>query len=540
MKYQKITTSFLLCILTLICTAQKSLELTGTPEDSFSYLRWTNDDPNAMFHRYELIKNTASASDTVSIIIERGEVWRQNYLFVHPNYWLDTDPNISYGFSLTAVDQNHLDIMDETVTGVIGPPLGFPTCNWTCESANYAYRVQQYDRLDNKYNYRLEPATNGFNTTLGSPNYYYEWINLDALDISIADFINSSYNQTYYGLYNTDEDVLKYQGILVELPNSGGFQDAQGVQIDPASTWVWGVRKHFGPYVGEDFAFDNRNANKCSDLSGITDIGPLLNWMNTQGWTDSWADEIECLPDPASFEYEGGGNGDDDNGDDWNIDEWLWEMNEWLNDLEENGNGDDGGIILDDSNWEEFVSTFYSFDKGAFNDPLLRYTDIAMESESFRIVKLIRDSSNVIYQGSHLDFVDPQGYPSMPTLNFTPGFYLFSTFSLDHGFRRTFFEVRQNFNSQVYHKDFFEATMYPNPHSGDFYFAEVTTTAKLKGKYEVFDGQGNLHYSYIFNLPKDHSGSHKITPDVTLPNGMLYHKFSFLDGSYETLITIKQ
>lgn len=279
--------------------------------------------------------------------------------------------------------------------------------------------------------------------------------------------------------------------------------------------------------------------SKCSDLSGISDTGPLLWWMNNVGWTDSWDDEIQCLPDPGAGG--GGGGGEDPDDDDWDVDEWLIEMVKWLDELENNGNGDDdGGIIVDGTSWEEFVSTFYSFDKGAFDDPLLRYTEIAMESESFRLVKLIGDSSEVIYEGSHLDFVDSQGYPALPTLNFTPGFYLFSTFTQDHGFKRTFFEVRQNFSSQVYHKDFFEATMYPNPHSENFYFAEVTTSAKLKGKYEVFDGQGNLHYSYVFNLPKDHTGNHRITPDVSLPNGMLYHKFSFLDGSYETLITIKQ
>jgi hypothetical protein len=133
----------------LTVNAQKSLELLGTPDDSFSYLRWTNDDPNAAYHRYEITKNTASSNDTVSAIIERGEVWRQNYLFVHPMHWLDNDPNISYDFALMAVDQNHQDILDEIVMGQIGGPIGQLACSWTCESADYAYTIQQYDRLDN-------------------------------------------------------------------------------------------------------------------------------------------------------------------------------------------------------------------------------------------------------------------------------------------------------------------------------------------------------------------------------------------------------
>ncbi len=542
MKYLKIILSLWLCALGLFCTAQASLQITGTPENSFSYLRWTNDDHNVLFHRYELIKNTVNAIDTVSTIIERGEIWRQNYLFVHPDYWLNNDTNVYFELTLTAVDQNYLDIPDEIVTSQPGGPVGTPSCNWTCVSASYAYTVQQYDRQDNKHNYRVLEATDGYNESTGNPNYYYEWLNLLAYNGQISGFVNSPYNQDYYGITN-DITYNQQEGWLIKLPNtSGGYYDKEGVQIDP-STWVWGVRKHFGPYVGENFNFNNIIADKCSDLSGLSDIGPLLWWMNNGGWTDSWDNEIQCLPDPAADGggSGGGGGGGEDDDVDWDVDDWLLEIVRWLDDLEDNGNGDgNGGIIVDGSNWEEFVSTFYSFDKGGFDDPLFRYTEIAMESESFRVVKFLDDSSEVIYEGSHLDFVDTQGYPALPTLNFTPGFYLFSTFTQDHGFKRTFFEVQQNFSSQVYHKDFFEATMYPNPHSGDFYFVEVTTTAKLKGKYEVFDGQGNLHYSYVFNLPKDHTGNHRINPDVSLPNGMLYHKFSFLDGSYETLVTIKQ
>ena len=119
MKYLKIILSLWLCALGLFCTAQASLQITGTPENSFSYLRWTNDDHNVLFHRYELIKNTVNAIDTVSTIIERGEIWRQNYLFVHPDYWLNNDTNVYFELTLTAVDQNYLDIPDEIVTSLL-------------------------------------------------------------------------------------------------------------------------------------------------------------------------------------------------------------------------------------------------------------------------------------------------------------------------------------------------------------------------------------------------------------------------------------
>lgn len=43
-----------------------------------------------------------------------------------------------------------------------------------------------------------------------------------------------------------------------------------------------------------------------------------------------------------------------------------------------------------------------------------------------------------------------------------------------------------------------------------------------------------------FDVSEGHSGSHRLDGAVTLPNGFLYHKFTFDDGSYKTYTTIKQ
>jgi hypothetical protein len=57
---------------------------------------------------------------------------------------------------------------------------------------------------------------------------------------------------------------------------------------------------------------------------------------------------------------------------------------------------------------------------------------------------------------------------------------------------------------------------------------------------ELFDSQGNVQLVKNFFVPKDHSGNHSINTLNPLPNGFLYHKFTFEDGSYKTYTTLNQ
>jgi hypothetical protein len=145
----------------------------------------------------------------------------------------------------------------------------------------------------------------------------------------------------------------------------------------------------------------------------------------------------------------------------------------------------------------------------------------------------------MVLNGNFETFADSLGAPNIPTISFEPGIYKVTMKRTGFPIIYGVFEVRSRFQAELPHKDFFDATIYPNPNTNPHFFIDVQTTASLYVRYEIFDGNGNNLFRYNIRLPKNHDGTHRISPDPILPNGLLYHRFTFLDGSYETITTIK-
>ena len=355
--------------------------------------------------------------------------------------------------------------------------------------------------------------------------------------------MNNEYWRTWYGINSTTEFDALGNNIIVKIDNTGGYFTSDGTEIPTGDySEVVGVRKFLGPYAQyqtDELEHGPTSDNRCdfhnyelSDQTLIAMMDFLEYHLFNLGTISTF---IECPDNLADYDYVDNNGG---NGDPWTDGNVLL-MKKYRKWLTNTGSADDG-VVVSDTNWEEFVSDFFSFNLPEYADPVLRYSDIAMNSAMFRIIRIGTDSNQVIFSGGGSEFVDSEGYPNIPSINFTPGFYKLTIFTPNIGLYETHFETKSTFSAGLAHKDYFQATIYPNPNTEDFYFADVHTTAKLKGRYEVFDGQGNLHYSYVFNLPDDHDGTHRIQPDVVLPDGFLYHKFTFADGSYETITTVKQ
>lgn len=518
---------------------QKSLELTGTPEDSFGYLIWKNNDANIAYNRFEIQQTIVSSTDTISRVISQGEIWRQNHLFVPMEYYSNQESDTSYQVKLYAVGSDHVDNPDHIEFAQIGG-TGEKDCFWECVSSTYAFRIQQYNTPNAMHNYRLESTT-----PFGSlaPPYYYEWMDpafyVGTFRGNLFDAGNSEWRD-YYGIDAENEYNAMQADQIIKLDNTGSYFTSNGVEIH-GPQFLYGIKKHIGPYAEydpiEDLEYGPTTADHCDFYEVNSDgLGGMIDVMNNELYDLGRINTIiQCLANQADFDYTDNNGG---NGDPWTnlYVELINKYNKWLFDTSPS----DAGIVLEEGVFDEFVSDFYSFSLGDYDDPTTRFAEIALNSSMFRLTKISNDSTELIVSGSGFAFVDAQGYPNIPTINFTPGFYKLSLYTAGVGLNNTYFEVETNFVAGLSHKDFFSATIYPNPNIEEFYFADIQTTAKLKGRYEVFDGQGNLHYSYIFNLPKDHSGTHRISPDVILPIGMLYHKFSFLDGSYETITTLNQ
>ena len=67
----------------------------------------------------------------------------------------------------------------------------------------------------------------------------------------------------------------------------------------------------------------------------------------------------------------------------------------------------------------------------------------------------------------------------------------------------------------------------------------MTSAATLKFNYSIFDESGNRYYSNNMRIGKEEAIDLKISTD-NLPNGYIFHKFTFDDGSVYKVKTIKQ
>ena len=144
---------------------QSHLKIIGTPAENFGYLKWQNDDPNVEYHRYEIKRQIITSSDTTSVTVSRGEIWRDNYLWIPVDYWSKQAADTVYSIHLKAVDASHEDL-DHEIVNAAGPNtgLGQVDCFWECVSSTYAFKIQQYNTPHGTYNYRLESTTFRFSS----------------------------------------------------------------------------------------------------------------------------------------------------------------------------------------------------------------------------------------------------------------------------------------------------------------------------------------------------------------------------------------
>ena len=68
----------------------------------------------------------------------------------------------------------------------------------------------------------------------------------------------------------------------------------------------------------------------------------------------------------------------------------------------------------------------------------------------------------------------------------------------------------------------------------------MQATVGMSVSYELFDFQGNRIHRANYSLREGHDADHKVVPSNPIPEGMLVHRFSFVDGSEKTITTIRQ
>jgi len=524
-----------------IIHAQRTMELIGQPNDSYGYMIWSGDTSKIEYYRYTISERIQDATGTSDVIVERGEIWDRQYLYISPKYWQsDLRNGKIYTVNIFGVSSSGIDLPDEDVFACSGCE-GFEGCRWECVSSHYAYHIRQTGGYlgTGSFNYQLNEAREI--ETDGTSSPYYEWFSQSEFNSHIQNPVQNP--PSYRNMVNYNQSTQFFNGNFVSFPANGEiYHNGWGYIIEGD---IYGIKKGMGQwYVDNGQQVVDYQGDLC-ELDGSGDQATfsfMRSFMNDELDLSS---DLQCAYDlgqggyvnPDDPDYEkivktigtiigdpvDLGDDDDDDGDD-----------------DGDGDGDgDGGIIVVDDNWELYVSALMNFTVETFQDTSFRYSEMLMEAQMFNLAKLGPNGYESFFEGNFTNFVDSLGVPSMPVINFTPGLYRMNFkrtgFPVSYGI----FEVRERFQVALPHKDFFNATIYPNPNTNPHFFVDVQTTARLWVRYEIFDGTGNKVFQYTIQLPQGHDGTHRMEPDPPLPNGFLYHRFSFIDGSSEVITTIK-
>jgi hypothetical protein len=105
--------------------------------------------------------------------------------------------------------------------------------------------------------------------------------------------------------------------------------------------------------------------------------------------------------------------------------------------------------------------------------------------------------------------------------------------------RSIYFATNEKIQNSIEMKDLVSITAFPNPIIGDNYSLLINSSVDVTVNYEVLNLQGiSLHKERLII-----KGNNVATPKITLPQGVpsgtIIHRFSYPDGSWESLLTTK-
>ncbi len=123
------------------------------------------------------------------------------------------------------------------------------------------------------------------------------------------------------------------------------------------------------------------------------------------------------------------------------------------------------------------------------------------------------------------------------TLN--PGLHK-STIILSNGeIQNLYFATTERLSSGLDMKDFVSVLAFPNPVVGNSYSLKVTSSVDATIDYEVLSLQGITLHKDRFQVRANTSTTPLIEPVQGVPTGIIVHKFTYPDGSWESFMTTK-
>lgn len=395
---------------------------------------------------------------------------------------------------------------------IIGPPTE-TICTWVCNGSHYAYGLEMNDVPFSGARIKM--------TNTPTPNdapHYYEWIQAS----NWSTFITNQ-NPSWYGFGNTwpslGSNAAGDKIIQINVPYGQYKYDRFGT---PMNGNLIGIAKGFGPYTGQV-------VNIMSDPLTVmeNDCSQPISWainLVNQGsdhnvnvscdgrFTNThfvFADGIIAdVFDPFSgdpcfesaYDYLG-----------WQVGTGLgvYQLIQLpCNMIVTNPNTGTSGV-----SWPENVTqmTIKKQSGASSDDIVLRYDNIFDEEGNFIGENHFIESGfyNVVYQFSDLSI----------------GSY--------------YFEVTESTNSTILDKDYLSYNVFPVPVTGNSFSLDLQSPKRLSFIYELRDFRGNLIFSSNFELDKDFEVTKLIQVNQGIPDGMLFNKMKFADGSEINFTTIK-
>jgi hypothetical protein len=480
--------------------------IVGTPNRCNGYLVLDDADPTIEhFEVYVIDRGWNSNGIKTETVLDKVELWNTNYYYIDDKF-----RHLPVGHELV------LDIKGLNQQGMIvydSPYVPSYTDNpgvsntWFCTGCDYAYSVVQSFHSSGEYQGYTLWLDYGYgmmwwgNNELPIPgqNSYY----------MLPGYPQGVSFQDWYINSITDDDLANCEEHV--RPDCSCISSSN-------STYAIGYKKSPNTWVGS-------LGELVHPPTSFSDLDEAIEYINQNGNIPF----LYCDPIPE-FEWdEGDQEGSYPDEEIWN---WLQEL--WWEDEELVKWGYHLGNPSHDHDFWDLASGILEGygEPSELNQPLIaRLADL-------HISEVDQDQSENVYFSSR-DLVAAQEDPSLLNFSLSPGLYHCVMKVKNHGHRDFYFDVANKISNDCNLCDLANIVLFPVPVISNEYSFHLTTACRQAINYALMDSNGNVLLKRNYEVGAGHNEDHKVVSECVIPDGLLFNKFIFSDGSEKIIATTK-
>jgi hypothetical protein len=521
--------SFRVFLATVLCSAQllalsQSQSITlYEPKHCQGFLLF-KENPQVRTWNVSIIQRTFNTNGTTTDVIALSElVGNFNYYRI-PNEYFTNGENYIYLYAVQGLSNNGQNIIVQDPLPCTGDQPSFQLNSyWICSGYDYAYQITQFvNETQSLGNYVVE-----------SPGFVYEYFSAEDWPC-FGNYSNQWWNSfdVLHGLttgWCSDmQEYFDYPAAITIHPTENddvSYFDKFGALI--TSSTIYGVQKKMVYWPSGSI-----QANNMTDVANLSaaDLPGIVDFMNNQSNIDDLIADSICGELTCNF---GGGYFDasePNNSTSGLIDCYL-ENNNWNNDPfdDMDYNGDESIDIWDDA---YFIS--HNCELPSAPNPLLAEITYNKIDGS-----MSGPGERPAAHWTKPNIYDNNGNWILNGFTLEPGLYWIGIRYEGEPFVHYFREIKETMVNTSLQSNQLTATVFEVPIKGNTFSIHLQATANVEFGYELIDGQGQTLYTSRFKLKQGYDANVAIDPQVSLPDGLLVHRFVFADGSAKTITTIK-